>query len=422
MRVNKQTGAPARYLVVKEETGLSKKGASRHFSRQPKKSPPPPSWLRPTPRGPASSVAVHSSPGQHPTSSPQARCPGSNTRSCAQNDKIRVNNANPDVDDSSNLDQFQEAHYNAYREEYKRRPGDTLVLHPHQMDASQDPYIYRPEETAVDKVLAELDKFDLYDTIDAIATKAEALKKVVSQDHRKESAASKAAESWRNSLEERPPILTSHRDAYSYHTRGQQALSPKSSQPAQSLHKLEGNIAETSADHTEDPGPVPTYGFYPPTTKKNLVYVQSGVKQSKKALRVTKGDASIGCLDTGVCNTLWTDFPGVVDVRDANSLDGKELGELENQHARQAKVERTWAGALQSTIRETFASKDDRVSAVDTLRTEFNQGTNDYSGFRRSTQRGGDDGIDRRVAFGRNDPFAGSTAPTAPNPLWHLLK
>ena len=189
------------------------------------------------------------------------------------------NNATLDVDDSSILDDFQEAHYNAYREEYKRRPGEQLVLHPQQKDASEDPYIYRPEETAVDEVLAELDKFDLYDTIDAITevvgTKEEEQKPV-------ESPATKAAGSWRNSLEQRPPILTSHRDTYSYHARGQQTLSPK----ARSLHKLEGNIAESSADYMEEPGPVPTYGFYPPTKKKNLVYIQNGVKQGKKTKRV----------------------------------------------------------------------------------------------------------------------------------------
>lgn len=293
------------------------------------------------------------------------------------------------------------------------------MLHPHRADASQDPYVYKPEETTADKVLAELDKFDLYDTIDAIAA-------VVSSNQTKEepeSPASKAAGSWRNSLEQRPPILTSHRDTYSYRSRGQQALSPKSTQPALSLHRLEGNIAETSEDHMEDPGPVPTYGFYPPAKKKNIVYLQSGVKQRKKTQRVTKGDASIGCVDTGVCNNLCADFPGLVDLSDANSLDGEELGELENQHARQVKVDKTWIEALQSTIKAAAASKDDRVSAVDTLRTEFNEGTNDLSGFRRTTLKAnGDDDIDKGVRFGRDDQFAGSTPPSAPNPLWHLFK
>ena len=407
MRINKETGAPKRYRVVQEETGLSKKGTSRHYSaRHTKKKSPlrvPSATPRPRPLSPG---AVSS----------QARCPNPSKRSNGQNDIMRdSNNATLDVDDSPILDDFQEAHYNAYREEYKRRPGEQLVLHPQQKDASEDPYIYRPEETAVDKVLAELDKFDLYDTIDAIAEvvgpKEEEQKPV-------ESPATKAAGSWRNSLEQRPPILTSHRDTYSYHARGQQTLSPK----ARSLHKLEGNIAESSADYMEEPGPVPTYGFYPPTKKKNLVYIQNGVKQGKKTKRVTKGDASVGCVDTGVCNALCADFPGFVDVSDANSLDGEELGELENQHARQVKVDRTWLDSLQSTIKAAAASKDDRVSAVDTLRTEFEDGPKDYSGFRKSVQRGNDGDIDKTVQFGRKDPFANGTPPTAPNPLWHLFK
>ena len=412
MKINKETGAPTRYRVVKEETGLSKKGNSRHFSSRPTK-----------PKKSTTSLHVPSatsrpkplSPG---VASPKARYPSSGRRSSAQNNSSRDNNSALDIDESSILiDDFQEAHYNAYREEYERRPGEQLVLHPKQKDASQDPYIYRPEETAVDKVLTELDKFDLYDTIDAI-TAVVAPKKEEQKEEPVESPASKAAGSWRNSLEQRPPILTSHRDAYSYRARGQQALSPK----ARSLHKLGGNIAESSADYMEEPGPVPTYGFYPPAKKKNLVYVQSGVKQGKKSKRVTKGDASVGCVDTGVCNALCADFPGFVDVGDANSLDGEELGELENQHARQVKAKRFWLESLQSTIKAAAASKDDRVSAVDTLRTEFNDGPKDYTGFRKSAQRGSDGDIDKKVQFGRRDPFANDTPPTAPNPLWHLFK
>lgn len=60
---------------------------------------------------------------------------------------------------------------------------------------------------------------------------------------------------------------------------------------------------------------------------------------------------AIGCVDTGVCNALCTDFPCIVDMNDANSLNGEELGVVENQHARQVKeVDRTWTEALQSTI------------------------------------------------------------------------
>ena len=413
MRINKETGAPTRYRVVKEETGLSKKGTSRHFSRptKPKKSPlrvyVPSATSRPRPLSPA-------------VASPQKRSPRSEERDSVQINSARDNNTGLDIDESSILiDDFQEAHYNAYREEYERRPGEQLVLHPQQKDASQDPYIYRPEETAVDKLLAELDKFDLYDTIDAIA---EVVGPKKEEEEPVKTPASKAAGSWRNSLEQRPPILTSHRDAYSYRARGQQALSPKSSLQARSLHKLEGNIAESSADCMEEPGPVPTYGFFPPAKKKNLVYVQSGVKQGKKSTRVTRDVASVGCVDTGVCNALCTDFPGIVDVSDANSLDGEELGELENQHARQVKVDRTWVESLQSTIKAAAASKDDRVSAVDTLRTEFNDGPKDYTGFRKSAQRGNDGDIDEKVQFGRRDPFANGAPPTAPNPLWHLFK
>lgn len=416
MKINKETGAPTRYRVVKEETGLSKKGTSRHFSRpnKPKKS---------TLRVHVPSATSRPRPLNRGVTSPQARSPGLEGRRSAEINNARDNNTGLDIDESSILiDVFQEAHYNAYREQYDRRPGEQLVLHPQQKDASQDPYIYRPEETAVDKVLAELDKFDLYDTIDAIAEVVGPKKDGERKEEPVESPASKAVGSWRNSLEQRPPILTSHRDAYSYRTRGQQALSPKSSLQARSLHKLEGNIAESSTDCMEEPGPVPTYGFHPPAKKKNLVYVQSGVKQGKKSKRVTKDVASVGCVDTGVCNALCTDFPGIVDVSDANSLDGEELGELENQHARQIKVDRTWVESLHSTIKAAAASKDDRVSAVDTLRTEFNVGPKDYTGFRKSAHRGNDGDIDKEVQFGRRDTFANGAPPTAPNPLWHLFK
>ena len=220
MKVNKATGAPTRYRVVKEETGLSKKGTTRHLSRPTKKKKKsssrvhvPSATSRPRPLSPG----VFSSQARSPTSS-------SGRRSSTQNNSARDSNTALDIDESSfPIDDFQEAHYNACREEYERRPGEQLVLHPQQNNVSQDPYIYRPEETALDKVLSELDKFDLYDTIDAISEVVGPKKKAEPV----ESPASKAAGSWRSSLEQRPPILTSHRDAYSYQTRGQQALSPK---------------------------------------------------------------------------------------------------------------------------------------------------------------------------------------------------
>ena len=218
---------------MKEETGLSKKGTTRHLSRPTKKKPkksssrvhvPSAATSRPRPLSPG----VFSSQARSPTSS-------SGRRSSTQNNSARDSNTALDIDESSfPIDDFQEAHYNACREEYERRPGEQLVLHPQQNNVSQDPYIYRPEETALDKVLSELDKFDLYDTIDAISEVVGPKKKAEPV----ESPASKAAGSWRNSLEQRPPILTSHRDAYSYQTRGQQALSPKARSEETALDKV----------------------------------------------------------------------------------------------------------------------------------------------------------------------------------------
>ena len=78
-------------------------------------------------------------------------------------------------------------------------------------------------------------------------------------------------------------------------------------------------------------------------------------------------------------------------MNDANSLEGEELGELENQDARQVKeADRTWTEALQSTIKAAAATKDDIASAVDTLRTEFSE-ANDLSGFRKTRANGDDD-------------------------------
>ena len=359
--------------------------------------------------------------------------PASLTVHTSVDDRNGTNNASLSLEDDDNalcenergkMSAFREAHSmnGEYCDEYPSRSGNELALHPQPVDAENVPYIYRPESAQVDVVLATLDKFDLYDTLSAVASIFPAEEEPKEPDPKPSEV---TASSWRASLKER-----SHQDEFFKRSHralapgkvAVHAIEPLPAQPAKSSHELQDNAAKgTEVDDCA----VPDYGLNQAPKKKNRVYLQHGLRQQKK--RIGDG-SSVGCVDRGLCNELLfcSEVPGCIDITDANSIDGRDLGEIENEHARRVKERRDWLQSICGVFFYLAADRDDRISVVDTLRTEFSPEVGAVrfgTGFR-WTKQGSAYMVeaDRKVSFARECQSSKHKSAPDVNAFWYLFR
>jgi len=332
--------SPRRYRVVEERTGLKESKSPRRTRKQQQsfvvlqgtlksehqstsesggvvRTKAAASASKPNVRKVA--VRNEATPTQNVSLSPQSSSPTSLTVRTSVDDRNDTNDASLSLEDDDNslcenergkMNAFREAHTMNGENRYKGRSGNELALHPQPVDAENDPYIYRPESTQVDVVLETLDKFDLYDSISAVAS-----------------------------------------------------IFPAEEEPKEKDPEVDNCTG-------------PDNGLNQAPKKNNRVYryVQHALRHQKK--RFDDGD-SVGCVDRGLCNELLccSEVPGCIEISDANSIDGRDdLGEIENERARRVKERRNWFESICEGIYSLAADRDDRVSAVDTLRTEFSPG------------------------------------------------